>query len=210
MRWVILLFALTLLVQIGNVEAKFKDDGSCEIGTYCNFTILVVNESTSNPINDAYCNMTIYDKDGLYLREDIMDNISTAGIWANNISFSSEGSHNGECFCQYNNDPNHVDIADCSFVIGSPENYNRLLHALFILLPLSLIGLAKKTEIIHFATLGSILMILFGITLFTGGFPHLEFQTNNITNAFAIIVTGLGTYLLLLSIQEYWYMVEQT
>ena len=204
----IILLGLFILLILPLVHGRFLDDGSCETRTTCNFTIQVVNETTGNPINDAFCNMTIHDPNLVLVGEFVMDNNSRSGFWTNNLSFTTQGEYPSDCFCQFNPEPTVTDIANCSFIVGSPQNYNNVLHALFVVIPLGLIWLSRWTQELSYATLGSMLMIVFGIIIYRGDFPFLQFNSGLMTTAFALAITGLGMYFMLRVIQEYWWSVE--
>ena len=135
-----------ILLLLPLVNGKTNDDGSCETGSFCNFTIQVVNETTGNPINDAFCNMTIYDPDLNLVGEFIMDNNSRSGFWTNNLTFARQGEYPADCFCQFTPESTVTDVADCGFIIGSPQNYNNVLHSLFVIIPIGLIWLSRWTK----------------------------------------------------------------
>lgn len=188
-RLIFFLFFCILLVSL--VNADWLEDGTCQMNTDCILSVKVVNDTTNLDFSHATCNITIYNISNSLLISSNMTN-SSSGFYNYTINMNETGRYPSFVYCEHNQ--NATDMAEVTFVISDP-NYNNYLYLLLLIIPIILFIIGKQVDDSTFINLAGVILICYGLAVYTGQFPR--FESNLITDAFSLILLGIGFYMLL-------------
>lgn len=192
MKFKIIILMLVLLFLPTLVNADWLEDGSCEVDTECVISRLVINTTNGEIVNSANCTITIYDIDeNLLIYEDQMIN-SSSGYYNYTIDIGTVGKYPSIMDC---NRSNNLDSADVTFIVSGAEERDFYLYLGIVIIALLLIFLGNKYEDNTFTFFAGVLFITLSILVFKMGYSGFENQL--VLNAFALVLLGLGFYIML-------------
>ena len=110
MMGIMLLF---MIVLSAIVFADWQGDGSCQRGTYCDLSRLIIDDNLTG-VTTAECNLTVSLNKTILLNEDKF-NHSGNGYYNHTVNGSVVGDYLGIMRCGWNNESA---ISDVSFVVG--------------------------------------------------------------------------------------------
>ncbi len=196
-----IIFFLFFILLINLVSADWLDDGSCQLNTNCVLTIQYINLTTAQGISNGNCTINIYNQNSTALLFNTSMLNLTSGFYNYSINMNETGRFPTFVNCDFLGD---VDRSDETFIVSDP-NYNEWLYLLLLIIPISLFLIGRK-EGIAYTMLGGFVLITYGIAVFMGLFPRLP--DSFLTEGLAVILFGIGFYLILDSSIKYVKEVE--
>ena len=187
---------------IPSVYGTWVDDGTCQAGTDCTITRILINETNGTIINNANCTINIYDT--INTSRLIIDNAqmvnASNGMYNYTFNLGTAGKYNAMMLCSYLNATNvlggtgaSTDYGDVSFSVSA--GYINYLYGFlfFFIFLLTILGFIEKEQVFLF--FAGVISIVFALMIYREGI--LIFSDTFIVNSISVIFLAYGFILIL-------------